>query len=493
MAHPAQTFVQQYKMHITVVIILVSIALYFFRKFLKKIHQPTIEQVNGKWRLTNFGMTQTWEPSDIFKPTSKSELIDFLKTQRAAKGIKHLRAFGGLHSWSRCAATTGVNIDVTGLNKVLHVDKAKRLITAEAGIILKDLYKAMRENEMAFPSMPNIDIITLGGAVSNGTHGTSIENGSFSSLVYAIELIDAKGNIHTLTKDSKDPKLSRYFDAALISFGSLGVIYSITMQGVEDFNMFNVRSNTDFVRVKGNIAKIAKSYNSIQFLFQEDRCYLRSSTRVGTEGTYKLAAQKRKFLFHIELMKDLFWFLHSLGVASKFCQKLYRAIYYELNLVTWDQYEIFHHTKPFTNMEYAVPESKVEQAVEFIMDTFKKAKIERNLFWVIRPVGADERGFLSSTRRDDMTPTYYIDIPYQNKSEDEKELFKQIENGLLALGGRCSFARLFWNHTPAILENFWDKGGKEWKKVKLELDPEHVFTNELVDNIFFEGKVFGKK
>jgi len=463
--------------------------MYWVRKFLGTVHKPTVKKVNGKWSLLNFGGTQAWEPKDVIKPTSFDELLKFIK-EREKNGIKNIRAMGGLHSWSRCAATEGINVDMTGLTNVLSVDPQKRLIKAEAGIVLKDLYKAMRENNMAFPSMPNIDIITLGGAVSNGTHGTSIEHGSFSSLVYAIELIDVTGKVWNLTRDSKDPKIAKYFDAALISFGSLGIIYSITMQGVEDFNMFNVRSNTDFSHVKGNIAKIARKYNSIQFLFQEDKCYLRSSTKVGTEGTYKVAIKKKTFSFYNEILKDLFWFLHSLGIMSKFCQTLWGKIYHEMVCTTWDQYEIFNHTKPFTNMEYAVPEAKIEEAVDFVQAAFKKSKIERNLFWVIRPVGADERGFLSATRRDDGSPAFYIDIPYQNKgSEDEKTLFMEIERGLMALGGRCSFSRLFWNRTPTVLDNFWDKGGVEWKKVKLELDPNHVFTNELVNSIFFDNKI----
>lgn len=55
------------------------------------------------------------------------------------------------------------------------------------------------------------------------------------------------------------------------------------------------------------------------------------------------------------------------------------------------------------------------------------------------------------------------------------------------MGGRCNFARLFWNQSSDILQNYWDKGGVKWKKVKMELDPEHVFTNELVRKMFFEG------
>jgi len=47
---------------------------------------------------------------------------------------------------------------------------------------------------------------------------------------------------------------------------------------------------------------------------------------------------------------------------------------------------------------------------------------------------------------------------------------------------------LFWDQSSTILKNYWDKDAARWKKVKLELDPEHVFTNDLVRKVFFEGK-----
>jgi len=76
------------------------------------------------------------------------------------------------------------------------------------------------------------------------------------------------------------------------------------------------------------------------------------------------------------------------------------------------------HTNPFINIEYTIPESKIEEAIDTISRVFKEAReknlYNRNLFWVIRPVGSDDRGFLSITRNDEKQPYYCIDIPYQN-------------------------------------------------------------------------------
>jgi len=459
------------------------------RKF-TKVHKPIIKYEKRKWSLVNFGQTQSWSPSAVISPKTKEDLIEFIQN-RKKNNVTKIKAFGGLHSWSDCAVTDGVNIDTKKLNKVLHIDRDNLRIKAEAGILLKDLYVAMRENEMAIPAMPNIEIITLGGAVSNGTHGTRLNYGSFTSLVHEIELIDAKGKLWTLTRDSKDPTISRYFDAALISFGSLGMIYSITLQCVEEFNMINIRSKNRFSEMKGNFVKVAHKYDSCMFFVREntDEVFTIINEKIDAACTESVAKRMNKTK-KSRVWEIMYWTLIRIKKLVNFGQKSFGNSFNSVACVNWDKYEILHHTRPFVNMEYSLPEEKLEEAIDTIHRLFKDQEKttgeKRDLLFCIRPVGADVRGYLSSTRRDNGSPSYYIDIPYQSSaSEIEKGTFLKIEQELLAIGGRCSFSRLFWTHNPSVLKNFWDKDGVEWKKVKLELDPEHIFTNKMVEDIFF--------
>ncbi len=77
------------------------------------------------------------------------------------------------------------------LKRVLSVDEDKKTITVEAGILLKELYKIMDSYRLAFPCLPNVDTITLAGAVANCTHGTCSKVGTFSDLVEEITLVTA--------------------------------------------------------------------------------------------------------------------------------------------------------------------------------------------------------------------------------------------------------------------------------------------------------------
>src|SRR5471032_2219834 len=125
-------------------------------------------------------------------------------------------------------------------------------IRAEAGIRMRDLYAQMERAGLALPCLPNVDTIQLGGAIANVTHGTCIESGSMCSLVTELEIVvfrpgadGAEGarasgvaECLTLRRDTPDPHERHLFDAAFASFGSLGVIYAVTLRCVPPYHSY---------------------------------------------------------------------------------------------------------------------------------------------------------------------------------------------------------------------------------------------------------------
>ena len=106
------------------------------------------------------------------------------------------------------------------------------------------------------------------------------------------------------------------------------------------------------------------------------------------------------------------------------------------------------------------------------------------------PVGKYDRGYLSISRKHENVPNYFFDIGYQQIGKGiEKEIFVEIEKTLLDLGAWCCFSRYFSTQNKEVILNFYDKGGAEWTRVKLELDPEHVFTYDIVNSMFFNNEI----
>lgn len=460
-----------------------------------KVTQPARSHVevdeNGKITCMNWGHNQTYHPAEVVAPRTLEELQNAIKNRKH----KHIKPFGALHSWSACYKTDGLAIDMTKLNRMIKIDAEAMTAKAEGGIMLKDFFDALKPHKMAIATMPNVNMITLAGAVSNGTHGTNIEHGTFASLVEEIELVDAKGELHVLKRDSTDPTESRHFDAAVISFGALGVIYSITMTCIPEYNMIIYRETSSLQNYIKNVVEISHSYMSSMTIILPaiGEVMIKTQSRIKPLGADQVTMKTGHSFSRIEALGGMLvhYGLDFLPSSLVSFIKMYPMLKWKwsgITVVPWDQAEQLPHSKRFINMEYALPEKTVSEAVQFVSDLVaryaREGRYFRQMAWCVRPVGCDSRGYLSSTKREDGKATYYIDIPYQQSLDSsEVTFYKEIEQGLLKLGGRVSFSRLFWDHTPQVLRNFPER--EKFLQAKKELDPDNVFTNKLVNSVLF--------
>jgi L-gulonolactone oxidase len=346
-------------------------------------------------------------------------------------------------------------------------------------------------------------MITLAGAVSNGTHGTNIQHGTFASLVDEIELVDYKGDLIQLKRDSTDQREKDYFDAAVISFGALGVIYSLTMKCIPEYNMIIYRETASLEHYTKNVVEISHNYMSSMTVILPSigEVMIKTQSRIKPLGADAVTMKTGHSFSRVEVLGAMLVhigldFLPSSVVSFIKMYPMMKWKWSGITVVPWDQAEQLPHTKRFINMEYAVPEKCVSEAIQFASELIaryaREGKYFRQMAWCVRPVGNDSRGFLSSTRREDGRPTYYIDIPYQQSlDKGEVDFYKELEQGLLNLEGRVSFSRLFWDHSPAVLRNFPDR--EKFIQAKKDLDPENVFTNKLVNAVLFGEDSNGEK
>ncbi len=67
-----------------------------------------------------------------------------------------------------------------------------------------------------------------------------------------------------LRRDTSDPEELRLFEAALTSFGAIGILYSITIQCKPSFNMFVHMQLNPYTDVKHKILEVARKSYSVQ-------------------------------------------------------------------------------------------------------------------------------------------------------------------------------------------------------------------------------------
>jgi L-gulonolactone oxidase len=117
------------------------------------------------------------------------------------------------------------------MNRIVELDRARCEVEAEAGITLSDLIVALSSQGLCIPALPDIDCITLGGAVATGTHGTGRNAVTLSDYLCSARLVLPNGNIRVV--DEQSPEL----DAYRTSLGLLGVMSAVRLRVEPSFEI----------------------------------------------------------------------------------------------------------------------------------------------------------------------------------------------------------------------------------------------------------------
>ena len=123
----------------------------------------------------------------------------------------------------------GTTLDLTRLNRILHVDAEADVptVTVQSGVSIDALMKALLPFGLWVPVLPGTRQVTIGGAIAADVHGKNHHTqGSFGNHVRSLNLLTADGEIRTLTPDGDDPDL---FWATVGGMGLTGVILQATV------------------------------------------------------------------------------------------------------------------------------------------------------------------------------------------------------------------------------------------------------------------------
>lgn len=231
------------------------------------------------------GPKTTWEncigqqkcaPKFLRYPKGLPDLVQAVKDGREQKLT--VRAVGSGHSFSNICPTDGILLDPHGMNKLLKLNsetlkeppKASDHVLVESGITIKDLNSQLDKMGKALATMGAYDGQTLVGAITTGTHGSGKDSGNLASLVRAIILVSETGKVYQIEPkdgitdpakfvpgDAQELKQDDdWFQAALISMGCLGLVYSYIIEVVPTFFLSEVRSLTTWQDYKTQLAGV---------------------------------------------------------------------------------------------------------------------------------------------------------------------------------------------------------------------------------------------
>jgi hypothetical protein len=178
------------------------------------------------------------------RPASQSELVDAIKRlnelNRTPQKIVMVGAFSSFEfpqlnlvgqgddqpDYPRKINSKYLVIDMSGMNKILHLDKISLTVTVEAGITYWELANQLRVKGLAVANLSAYPEVTVGGGSGTGTHGSgyAFHGKNQADQFISMEVVNARGEVQRIV----DPRLFTHL-------GVLGVVTSITMRCIPMF------------------------------------------------------------------------------------------------------------------------------------------------------------------------------------------------------------------------------------------------------------------
>ncbi|XP_075056574.1 L-gulonolactone oxidase-like [Mixophyes fleayi] len=435
----------------------------------------------GGFKFLNWAQTYGSNPELYFQPTCVEEVKEILDLARQRS--KRVKVVGGGHSPSDIACTDDFMIRMDKMNKVIKIDKDKKQVTVEAGILLTDVNEVLNKNGLALSNLGAVSEVTAGGVIGTGTHNTGINHGIMSTQVLSLTMMTSSGEMLECSESIN----ADIFQAARLHLGSLGVILTVTLQCRSAFHLKEVQFSSTVQEVLDNLDTHINSCEYFRFGWFP---HTESVTVFCQDPTDKppssVANWFRDRLMVYYLLEFLLWistFISSLVPAiNRFYFWLLFAGRNERIAVSYKMFNFDCLFKQYVQ-DWAIPIEKTQDALMQL-----KSWLERNPQVVAHfPV---EVRFV---RGDDilLSPCYQRNSCYMNvimyrpygKDVDHRDYWSEYEKIMKGVGGRPHWAKAH-TCTRKDFEKMYP-GFSKFNTIREKLDPTGMFLNSYLEKVFY--------
>lgn len=426
-----------------------------------------------RWR--NWAGDQLCTPTTLERPGSIAELSAAIG--RARDGGSRVRAVGAGHSFSDIALSEGSLLSLNRLADVLDVDSASGLVRVQAGITIHELSRRLDAHGLAMENLGDIDVQSIAGAISTGTHGTGARLANISAQVVALTLVLADGSTLACSTE-QDPEV---FRAARVGLGALGVIAEVTLRCVPAFTLRGVDAPAPLEQTLERFDELALGNDHFEFFVFPHADVALTRTNNRTEEHPRPRSRLSAYANDVLLTNRAFGLLCRLGrrlpgripqinrLVTRLAGRSERversaAIFASPRLVR------------FTEMEYALPRERTPEAVRRVM-----AMIEQRGFAVpfpieVRAVAPDDAFLSPAAGRD----SGYIAVHMYERME-WAPYFRAVEQIMDELDGRPHWGKRHFQTAATLRPRYpdWDR----FQAVRAGLDPDGLFSNAWTDRV----------
>jgi len=162
----------------------------------------------------------------VAHPTTPEQLAELLGVVSSAHGSVALRGAGCSYGDASLNGAGHV-IDISSMDRFLHFDAERGLVTVEPGVTIRQLWRRVIASGWWPPVVPGTMAVTIGGAAAMNIHGkNNFAVGSFGEHVESFVLLTASGDVLRCSRQEH----AEIFHAAIGGFGMLGCFQELTLR-----------------------------------------------------------------------------------------------------------------------------------------------------------------------------------------------------------------------------------------------------------------------
>jgi FAD-linked oxidoreductase len=387
-----------------------------------------------------------------------------------------VKAIGSGHSFTSIGLTDGVLMHLDRFDRLLAVDETTSQVTVEAGLPIHKLNTLLAERGLGLTNMGDIDVQTVSGAISTGTHGTGRSSGAISAQVVGLQLVLADGSVVDCSRTAR-PEL---FEMARVGLGALGIVSAVTFQAEPAFALQAVEKPMPLDEVLEGFEQIVAANEHFEFYwFPHTRLALTKSNNRTTE--LKPLSKRRAWIDDELLSNGLFSLTCRLGSATpKLIPGINKIAARALTARTYSDLAPHVFTSPrrvrFCEMEYAIPRAELPAVFQELSVLPEKLGEHISFPVECRVAPADDIPLSTASGRD----SAYIAVHVFRGTRFDR-YFNAVESLMGSVGGRPHWGKLH-NLGAADLRERYPRF-EDFRAVRASLDPTGLFRNAYLDKV----------
>ncbi|MEU3498714.1 D-arabinono-1,4-lactone oxidase [Kitasatospora cineracea] len=426
------------------------------------------------WR--NWAGNQSARPAQVVAPGSVEELSAAVVA--AGEAGLPVKAVGAGHSFTAIAAAgDAVLVRPDRLTAVRKLDREAGTVTVESGLPLHRLNRLLAAAGLSLTNMGDIEVQTVAGATSTGTHGTGRDSGSLAAQIEEVEIVLADGSVRTCSA-TEDAEL---FQGARLGLGALGVVSALTFAVEPMFLLSAHEKPMGFDEVLDSFDDLTAVNEHFEFYWfpHTDRCSTKRNNR--SQGPAEPLPRFKAWLDD-DFVSNTVWegacrvgraFPGAIPTIAQIASRAWSE-----RRFTDQAYKVYTSPRKvrFIEMEYAVPREAATGVLRELRALVERSDWRISFPVEVRVAPADDLWLSTANGRDSV----YIAV-HLYRGTRELSYFTEVEKLMAAHRGRPHWGKLHTRDAEYLASVYPHFG--DFTALRDKVDPERRFANAYLRRV----------